>query len=372
MRRSLLNAGWLLGGKGVGGIFSLIYLGLAARTLGVDAFGAFALILAFGQAVAGVVQFQTAEVLIRFGARHLAEERIDRFLRIVSFSALLDLGSAAACAAFAIAAVTFLGGPIGLSAADQLRAAVFGASFLFSLRGTPIGILRLLDRFDVAALSETVLPACRLIAALLCFFFAPTVDGFLAAWACAELVTTVTLWLAALRQLAKRNIEFGALPPGVAGVASENAGLWRFAWFTNFASPITFLWQQAPPLAVGWGAGPAAAGGFRVAQQLAQSLSKPVVSLSRAAFPEFANLAVRHGGGAVVKFSNKLSSLAAIAGLGAVAVVAAFGKQLLSIIFGPEFAFADTLLLLLTIAAAIDFWGFGQEPALLALARPGV
>jgi O-antigen/teichoic acid export membrane protein len=372
LRRSLVNAGWLLGGKGVGGVFSLIYLGLAARSLGVDAFGAFALILAFGQAVAGVVQFQTAEVLIRFGARHLAEGRRDRFLRIVSFSALLDLGSAAACAAFAIIAVRTLGGPIGLSVEDQLRAAVFGASFLFSLRGTPIGVLRLLDRFDVAALSETVLPACRLIAALLCFFFAPSVDGFLIAWASAELVTTIVLWIAALRQLAKRDIVFGARALSVAGVASENDGLWRFAWFTNFASTISFLWQQAPTLAVGWGAGPAAAGGFRVAQQLAQSLSKPVVSLSRAAFPEFANLAVRHGGGAVVKFSDKLSSLAAVAGLAAVAVVAVTGKQLLSIIFGPEFAFADKLLLLLTIAAAIDFWGFGQDPALLAMGRPGV
>lgn len=372
LRRSLLNAGWLLGGKSVGGVFSLIYLGLAARTLGVDAFGAFALILAFGQAVAGIVQFQTAEVLIRFGARHLAEERPDRFLRVLGFATLLDIVSAAACAVLAVIAVLTIGAAVGLKPDDQFRAAAFGASFLFSLRGTPVGILRLLDRFDVAALSETVLPACRLIAALFCYFLAPTVDGFLAAWAGAELVTTIVLWLAALRQMKKQKIEFDKLPVGWASVASENDGLWRFAWFTNFASTIGFLWQQAPTLAVGWGAGPAAAGGFRVAQQLAQSLSKPVVSLSRATFPEFAKLAVRHGGGAVVDFASRLSSVAAIAGIAAVVVVAIAGPQLLSLIFGAEFAFADKLLLLLTIAAAIDLWGFGQEPALLAIGRPGV
>lgn len=372
LRRSLLNAGWLLGGKSVGGLFSLIYLGLAARTLGVDAFGAFALILAFGQAVAGIVQFQTAEVLIRFGARHLAEERRDRFLRVLGFSTLLDVASAAACAALAVLAVLIIGGPVGLKGEDQLRAAAFGASFLFSLRGTPVGVLRLFDRFDVAALSEAVLPACRLVAALLCYFFAPTIDGFLAAWAGAELTTTFVMWLAALRQLRKRHIRFDGASFRFGGVAPENDGLWRFAWFTNFASTISFLWQQAPTLAVGWGAGPAAAGGFRVAQQLAQSLSKPVVSLSRATFPEFAKLAIRHGGGAVVNFASRLSSVAAVAGLAAVAVVAVAGQQLLSIIFGPEFAFADKLLLLLTIAAAIDLWGFGQEPALLAMGRAGV
>mgnify|MGYP001193208811 CR=1 FL=1 len=90
LRRTLQNAGWLLSGKGVGGLFSLVYLGLAARSLGLHDFGEFALLLSFGQAIASLAQFQTAEVVIKFGAPHLAQSRLDRFGRILGYSAALD------------------------------------------------------------------------------------------------------------------------------------------------------------------------------------------------------------------------------------------------------------------------------------------
>jgi O-antigen/teichoic acid export membrane protein len=371
MRRAVRNAGWLLGGKGVGGIFSLVYLGLAARALGVDAFGEFALILSFGQAVASIAQFQTSEVMIRFGAPHLESNRNGHFVRLLSFGAMLDLLSAAGCVVLSLSLVAALGGVFGLDPDAQRRTAIFGASFLFALRGAPTGVLRLLDRYDVAALSETVLPASRLAAAVLCYFYAPSVDGFLIAWAAAELLTTAALWFAALRQLRRRDPRLASLTSEALAAPRENPDLWRFAWFTNLASSISFLWQHAPTLAVGWGAGADKAGGFRIAQQIAQSLSKPAVSLSRAVFPELTRLALADGGRAVAKFASKLSILSGAAGLIAVVLVAAAGPWLLTIVVGPDYAFAKDLLLLLTIAAAIDLWGFGQEPALLAIGRPG-
>lgn len=371
MGRTLKNAGWLLGGKGVGGLFSLVYLGLAARALGVERFGEFALILSFGQAVASIAQFQTAEIVIRYGAAHLAEARHDRFARLLGLAAALDLASAVACAAIAASLAFLLGGAFGLDEGDRWRTAIFGASFLFSLRGAPVGVLRLLDRFDVAALSETALPATRLAAALACFYFMPTVDAFLIAWASAELLTTAATWFAALRQLRRRRIAMAGFPFALRGVGRENPDIWRFAWFTNVTSSISFLWQHAGTLAVGWVSGPAAAGGFRVAMQLAHSLSKPVVSLSRAVFPEFARIAIHDGGRAVGRFLSRLSVIAGVSGLLAVLIVALAGEWILTLIVGEEFAFAAPLLLLLTISAAIDFWGFGQEPALLTLGKPG-
>jgi O-antigen/teichoic acid export membrane protein len=371
LRRSVRNAGWLLGGKGVGGLFSLVYLGLAARVLGVKAFGEFALILAFGQAVASIAQFQTSEIVIRYGARHLADARPDRFSRLLSFAALLDFLSALACIALSLIMVLGLGDFFKLDEDDRWRTALFGASFLLSLRGAPIGVLRLLDRFDVAALSETALPASRLVAATLCYVLAPSIEGFLAAWAAAELVTTAAMWFAAMRQLKKRDRALARLTLEGSQAPAENPDLWRFSWFTNVAASIGFLWQHAPTLAVGWGAGTSMAGGFRVASQLAQSLSKPAVSLSRAVFPELTRMAIEDGGAAVTKFAGRLSLLSGVAGLLAIGLVAIAGPFLLTVIFGKDFVFAKDLLLLLTIAAAIDLWGFGQDPALLALGRPG-
>ena len=53
--RALRNVGWLLTGKGVGAVLSLVYLALATRSLGVAGFGQFSLVLGTGQAAAALV-----------------------------------------------------------------------------------------------------------------------------------------------------------------------------------------------------------------------------------------------------------------------------------------------------------------------------
>ncbi|MEO6061567.1 MAG: oligosaccharide flippase family protein, partial [Thermoflexales bacterium] len=231
------NAGWILAGKGIGGLFGLVYLGLAARALGSAGLGEFVLILSFGQAVTNIAQFQTSEVLIRFGARHLRNGSGDQFARLILFSAALDALSAMACIVIALGAVVVIGPMVKLAGEDQILAAAFATSFIFSIRGTPVGILRLLDRFDVAALSEATLPAARLLAGALCYAFAPKVAWFLASWAAAELITTAVIWIAAIQQLLRReHLKRSSRRLGLRNVVAENSGLWKFAWFMNLAS----------------------------------------------------------------------------------------------------------------------------------------
>ena len=68
MRRLMRNIGWLLGGRGVNAVLSLVYLALATRTLGIDNFGYFALIIALGQTVTGLANFQTWQFVVRWGS----------------------------------------------------------------------------------------------------------------------------------------------------------------------------------------------------------------------------------------------------------------------------------------------------------------
>ncbi len=368
-RRTLLNAGWLLGGKGVGGLFSLVYLALAARTLGVTAFGEFALILTYAQAIGGFVQFQSWQVVIRYGAMHLAEERPDRLWRLLAFSALLDLTSAAAGALIAVAGAAVAGPLLGWSADAQARAALFGLSLVFWVRATPTGVLRLFDRFDLAAYSETVLPTMRLVGALVVAATGPSVGAFLIAWAIADLATSAAMWGASLRELRRQSL--GRPTASVAGVTQENPGLWRFAWTTNFATSLNLVWQQLPTLAVGWTAGGAVAGGYRVAFQVAQALSKPAVSLARSIYPELTKLGIASGASALFPVLCRSILWAAVGGVLVLAVAAVAGEWLLVTVAGPAYAFTAPFLLLLTLAGVIEFSGFALEPAVVALGRPG-
>ena len=102
------NIGWLLSGQGVTGLFSLIYLAVAARSLGPKPFGIFMVVLTYAQLFANIIQFQSWKGVIRFGALHLSAGDRERLSRLLGFTAVLDwssaLGGAALAAAGAFAA----------------------------------------------------------------------------------------------------------------------------------------------------------------------------------------------------------------------------------------------------------------------------
>jgi len=68
MKRLWQNIGWLLGGRGFNAVMSLVYLAIATRTLGLEGFGYFAIIIALGQTVTGLANFQTWQFVVRWGA----------------------------------------------------------------------------------------------------------------------------------------------------------------------------------------------------------------------------------------------------------------------------------------------------------------
>lgn len=369
IRRAIRNAGWLLAGKGTGGVFSLFYLALTARSLGAEEFGIFALILSYGQAVTNLAQFQSWQTVVRYGAQHEAAEQPGKLMRIIVFATLVDFGAAAAGTLLAIAGVYLIGGEFGWSASDKNLAALFCLSLLFGVRGAPTGVLRLFDRFDLAAYAETVLPTMRLIGALIAWASGASIASYLAAWAIAEVVTTLAMWWASFREI-RQKFKEPVAGSRIKGVIEENQGLWAFAWTTNINTSLNLVWKQFPVLVVGWAVDAVAAGGFRIASQLVGALNKPTIALARAIYPEFAKLAVADTR-LIQKTVMRACLIGAAAGAIVLLLVLLFGRGVLELIAGEDHLFVFPVLLVLTIAAVFDLSGVAIEPALVALGRPG-
>ncbi len=370
VRRALKNAGWLLAGKGLGGVFSLIYMGLVARSLGIEQFGIFALILSYIQAIAALAKFESWQTVIRYGAQHLEQQEPQKLRRIMNFSTALDLGSALVGTAIGVAGVYIIGPQLGWNEGDQTIAAYACVFLLFNIRGTPLGILRLFDRFDIAAFAEAVLPSVRLVGALIAWAIGATVFSYLLVWVIAELVTAVALWWTALRELRAKNEEvFKASVFDVVGVRAENPGVWKFAWTTNLDFSLKQVWKHLPVLAVGWWVDAVAAGGFRIATNLVNAVGKPSTVLSWAIFPELAKLKVTEPGqiGMVVR---KTSIASAIVGVVALLLTILFGKQALWALGGDGYDFAYPVLIILAVATVIELCGMTLESAIVALGFP--
>ena len=358
----------MLGGKGVGAVLSTVYLALATRSLGLEGFGQFALVVGLGQGVAGFASFQSWQIVVRYGMQHLHAGRGDALDRLVRFSAVLDIASGVFGALLAAGGMLVIGPHLGWSHAFTLQALAICAVLVLAIHSTPIGVLRLHDRFADATIAESLTPVVRFIGAVIVWLTSPTVINFLVVWSVAEVVTAAAYWWLAGRQQAI-DLHDRAWARWRT-IAEENGGILGYAVTTNLASSLALGGKQLAVLVVGLLATPAAAGGYRVAQQLSQAMNKLSATLSRAIFPE---LMRSHAGaeksGDFDRLLKRTQRLAVIAGATVIALILLAGRPLLGLIAGHQFLPVYPALLVLGTAAAIDFAAVGYEPALVARGR---
>ena len=376
--RILANTGWLLGGKGVGAVLSLAYLAIVTRTLGVADFGRFALVLSAATVIKTIVSFDSWQIIVRYGQAHLDGGRGDVLNRLLRFCILIDLASALAGGAIAAGIILIFGGLLALSPGMGWQAWAFCMVTMVTIRSSPMGVLRLFDRFDSAALAETMIPVGRMIGAMAAWVMLPTITGYLIAWGAAELLCALAYWWLALRVGGDR---LGSWTAGSGWDARrENPGIVGFLTATNLQTTLASMGQQVAVLIVGLFVGPTGAGLYRLANQLANSLTKISGLLSRSIFVELSRArsgqdnAGSDAGGrdALGELFRRTNRLALIAGAVIIALIVTIGHPLLGLVAGKAFLPAYPLLLLLGVAACIELVGVSYRPLLMATDRAGL
>jgi O-antigen/teichoic acid export membrane protein len=365
--RMLANTAWLLGSKGVSAVCSLIYLAILARSLGLREFGHFSLILGSAQALVAVASFQTWRVVLRYGAAHVHARDWNAFGRLGLLAGLLDL--AGALLGVGLAWIVFYPFASALDLNPEYRdmGFLFACAMLFALNSAPSGIVRALDRFDISAYVETIVPLGRLAAAVAIWLTGPTLAKFLIAWAAVGLAEAIGFWIAA-RRLCPQAVawrHFRTLRR--AGV--ENPGVGRFFLVASASATLEGAVRQGPLLAVGYLVDTRTAGLFRLASQLSQALGKLSVLLTRAAYAEINRARVAVDAGQFRKLVTDTSLLAAGAGAVVMVVAMLLGQPLLVLIGGEPFVAAYSILLPLTAAACFELASVAFEPVLHSTGR---
>ena len=299
-----------------------------------------------------------------------AEQRGDeRALgRLLRGSLLLDIASAIVGSVLAALILYAWSDQLGISPTLRRAALIYAIVQVITSRSTPIGILRLRDHFKHAALADSVTPVVRFVGAWLVLLIHPTVQGFLVAWGIAEVLTAATFWYLAVRVGGWRLIRQGR---GVSGLVGEHPGLLRFAFSTNASSTLSLSSKQLPLLFVGAIAGTAAAGAYRLAAQLAQSLAKLAQLLSRAAFPEAVRLVKDVAPRQLGRLLARLFLASGVVAVVILLLVALLGKPVLNLIGGRDFRPAWPILLWLAAAGCLNLATVGVETVLTALQRAG-
>lgn len=361
------NFSWLAGSTGFSAVASLFYVALAARTLAPPGFGSFALVMTYGELVTNLAQFQSWKALTSFGAAHLRRRNRARLGRLFGYTAFLDFLSGIAGALIGGLGVLLVGPWLHWQQSQEIAGIWFTTALLLTSSTTPAGILRLFSRFDLQVYSETIAQLTRLGGCVAGWAIGAGIDWFLGVWALAALLQLVVQWAAVLA-LGHR-FSFGRRAFSL--TAHENRGLWPFMLKTNVSSTLSLFWMQCGTLVVGMRAGPIDAGGFRLAHRFSLAMLKPVEIAAKAVFPELAQLVAGSDHQGMRKVLTRVSSIAAAFGALVVIAIGLWGRDILHLVAGHRFEFAQEYLFLLSIAAAINVAGFALDPFLNAHFRAG-
>jgi O-antigen/teichoic acid export membrane protein len=365
--RALANVGWLLTGKGGGALLSLAYLAMAARSLSPVPFGQFMLVLSAAQAVAALVGFQTWQIVIRYGMPLREAGRQDALGRLVRFCIVLDLGGAVLGCGIAYGAVLVMRAQLGWSPALAREAMWFSVVLLLSIRSTAVGILRLYDRFAKGVMADAVTPIMRFVGACFAVLSGASIAGFLIGWAVAEVATAAAYWIAVRRAAPGL---FGRWA-GAGRTPADCPGFWPFALATNANATLNAASRQFVVVLVGFVAGPAAAGSYRLAYQLSQSLVRLADLFARGIYPEYARANATATRDNLRVLFRQSARLALGAGLAICLLAPLLGQPVLWLIGGSAYLHVYPVLVLLSIAAGLEIMGVGFEPLLVATGHAG-
>lgn len=367
LARILANTAWLMGGKGFGALCSIVYLALLTRTLGLKGFGHFSLIFSTAQALIAIAGFETWRVVVRYGAAHVHARDWPAFGRLGMLAGALDaLGAVCGCL---LAAVVFF----GFAHLLDLNEDYVGIGFLFccaqlwALVSAPTGIVRALNRFEMAVYVEAVVPMGRLVGALVVWLTGPSVERFLFVWALVDLIEAACYWAMA-RRLCPEAVRLRFLGEYRQAIR-ENAGLWNFFLVTYAGSTLGALSRNGPLLIVGGVVGTSAAGLYRLASQLSQALSKFSTMLTRAVYAEISRMRVASSLQEFRRLAVQTSMIAGGGGIVVVTVALVFGRSLLGFIGGEAFEGGAAILVPLALAASFDLASVAFEPVLHSTGR---
>ena len=371
LARVYRNAGKLLGGKLAGGLIGLIYLSLAAHTLGKHDFGVLVLINFYALLVGNFCVLQGWHTLLRYGSRAQAADDPEGFRQLFAFVAKIEMLSGLGAMTLAAAGSWWAGHLFGWPDSLAGFAALYALAIISNTQTTPAGVLNLYGRFDLLSLQQVVGPVVRLAGALAAWLCSAGLEGFLMAWLLGSVLEGLAQWWLGLGELRRRGI-LRPLHADTTGITARHAGIWRFLLANNLDIGLTDAGNRITPLAVGAILNPAAAGLYHLALRLGMILQQPVLVLGRTLYPELAKLVASGRQPAVRALVLRTGFVAMAGGLVVTLVFVAFGKPLLRAVGGAGFDEAYVLLLLIAAARTVHLFGFPFGAALVALGRPNL
>jgi len=345
--------------------------------IGAYGFGLVAMMYAFARMIGDLVDFQSWQIVLNYGARHLNMEERQKFGRVIAFSFMLDLLSGVMGSLCGMAIALSAAGLLGWPPAIRSIGVIYCLSIFFMSTATATGILRLFNRFDLLARQGVVATVIRVLGILMLYPSGASLPLIMAVWMLAEGGAWSTLIFYAGRELLRRNLlpeialalKQMPLSGRSAMVSCENPGIWSLAISSNINSSLALTFGHVGTLIVGTCLGPSDAGYYRIASQIAAGIAKPVTLTQTTLYPEITRLWQERAGKRLIRLCAQVALTGGIAGTVLLLLALLGGTPIMSLVIGEHPHRATSLMLWLLAAEIATVWSLPLEPLLFTTQR---
>jgi O-antigen/teichoic acid export membrane protein len=366
LKGRLGNIGHLLTGNALTSLLGLVGFALTARALGPSEYGILALCFTYTNAVERLVNFQSWQPLIKFGAQSTSTETLNSLLK---FGLLLDVSAAATGCVIAVALVWAFGPWFGISSEMAGLVTLCCAILPFQISGMPMAVLRLFGKFRSIAYGQVASSIFRIVLCAIGLAIGGTLHEFVLIWMAAQIVGSLTLVVLSLAELRRQGMLASMLTTSPRGVTAHFPGLWKFAISTNLSLTLRSSANQLDTLLVGYLADPTAAGLYHIAKRIGRMALQIGEHVQAVLYPDLARAwaasAIEEFHRAVVQMRGLLLGFGILLVGGVYLAI----DPVLRLAVGSEFQAAGPLVIVQSIAVTMTLYGAVTRSALLSMGR---
>ncbi|WP_419663321.1 polysaccharide biosynthesis protein [Desulfosarcina variabilis str. Montpellier] len=366
LHRLFTNASVLFSGNVISSLIGIVSMAMTARSLGVEQYGILVLITTYVVIVDNLVNFQSWQAIIKYGSDALEQKSEKDFKALIKFGFLIDISTALLGTLIAISFALIVGKLKGWDDHIITMINVFSITILFNLKGVPIAILRLFNKFHKIANQKVFSAVIKLLGITIAYFFGVGIWSFLLIFILCDIIGKLILIYFAYNELVKRRYHNFMLSKS-RNISDKFSGIWKFAWTSNIHSSVRLSISEIDIVIIGAMVGASNAGLYKIVKKIGSTLMKLSSPLYQAIYPEIAkSISASDYCNTVNLILSPMKIITILAGF-LLLLFLITGKTLITLILGAEYIGAYLPTMLYLIGSCIAIITFSFQPTMLSL-----
>lgn len=364
IKHLLKNSAILLSGNAGAAVIGLVSLALTARSLGAEKFGVLVLITTYILIIDKLINFQSWQAIIKYGADALERKEQNDFRMLIKFGFLIDISASILGFVISSLSVVIVGYLKGWEKGTVLMVVLYSITILSHITGTPTAILRLFDRFKLLAYSGFAAALIKLAGVTVAYVMKADFWAYLLVWGITDIFGSMILVFLALHQLKLRSMAY-FYKIKLKGITGKFKGIWGFVWTTNLSDSVRMSTREVDVFLIGVLLNPSSVAIYKIAKQIASIPSQFAVPVQQVIYPAMSKL--WHAGEmkTFYSYASKVSFLMGAFGLISILVFWFMGEWLILLVFGEQYLEAFKVIIIFLGAYCVFYYGLTIRPIAL-------